>query len=404
MLIEQTLEKLNAMKLGAMAEAVQQQLRSDDAATLSFEDRLGLLVDAEWTAREQRKLQRRLHTAKLRYATAALEAVDFTHPRRLHRQQVLTLGSCAWIAERHNLLITGPTGIGKSFLACAFVERACRRGFTARYVRMPRVLHEVAVGRGDGSYTRLLARLAKLDLLAIDDWLLAPLRDAERRDLTEIIEDRAERASTLIASQLPVTDWHAGIGLNVAPAVALLGNSTDRASRCDEFINPRFAEVPGCTDPNRGSGAGWKTTYDRAAGILAGLSAGYRFGGRLRVEAEWFHRESAYDQTSPVTSATGDTFAKLDGEIQRAEDRIGSLSSQNVFANAYIDFPGRSRVTPYVGAGVGIGLTALDYGDLWARNPNPLRSARLRASRMRRRSAGTSRPPPRVSRQSCTTD
>ena len=211
MLIEQTLEKLNAMKLSALAEAVQQQLHSDDAATLSFEERVGFLVDAEWTAREQRKLQRRLRTAKLRYA-AALEAVDFTHPRRLNRQQVLTLGSCAWVAERHNLLITGPTGIGKSFLACAFVERACRRGFTARYVRMPRLLHEVAVGRGDGSYTRLLTRLAKLDLLAIDDWLLAPLRDAERRDLTEVIEDRAERASTLIASQLPATDWHAVIG------------------------------------------------------------------------------------------------------------------------------------------------------------------------------------------------
>ena len=175
------------------------------------------------------------------------------------------------------------------------------------------------------------------------------------------------------ASAQPASGFYLSqeIGLNVAPPVALLGNSTDRASRCDEFINPRFAEVPGCTDPNRGSGAGWKTTYDRAAGILAGLSAGYRFGGRLRVEAEWFHRESAYDQTAPVTSATGDTFAKLDGEIQRAEDRIGSLSSQNVFANAYVDFPGRSRVTPYVGAGVGIGLTALDYGDLWARNPNP---------------------------------
>ncbi len=179
--------------------------------TLSFEERLGLLVDIEWTAREQRKLQRRLQTAKLRYP-ASLEAVDFTQPRRLNRQQVLTLGSCAWLAERHNLLITGPTGIGKSFLACAFVERACRRGFTARYVRMPRLLHEVAVGRGDGSYARLLARLAKLDLLAIDDWLLAPLRDAERRDLTEVIEDRAERASTLIASQLPLTDWHAVIG------------------------------------------------------------------------------------------------------------------------------------------------------------------------------------------------
>ena len=143
---------------------------------------------------------------------ASLEAVDFTHPRRLNRQQILTLGACAWIAERHNLVVTGPCGVGKSFLACAFVERACRRGFTARYLRMPRLLHELAVGRGDGSYTRLLTRLAKLDLLAIDDWMLAPLRDTERRDLTEVIEDRAERASTLIASQLPVTDWHAVIG------------------------------------------------------------------------------------------------------------------------------------------------------------------------------------------------
>ena len=184
MLIEQTLDKLNAMKLGAMADACRQQSQTDEAAALSFEERLGLLVDAEWTAREQRKLQRRLQTAKLRYP-ATLEAVDFTHPRRLNRQQVLTLGTCAWIAERHNLLLIGPTGIGKSFLSCAFVERACRRGFTARYVRMPRLLHELAVGRGDGSYARLL---------------------------TEVIEDRAERASTLIASQLPAGDWHAVIG------------------------------------------------------------------------------------------------------------------------------------------------------------------------------------------------
>ena len=211
MLIEQTLDKLNAMKLGAMADACRQQLQTDEAASLSFEERFSLLVDAEWTAREQRKLQRRLRGAKLRHP-ATLEAVDFVHPRGLNRQQVLTLGACAWIAERHNLLLSGPTGIGKSFLACAFVERACRRGFTACYVRMPRLLHELAVGRGDGYYTRLLTRLAKLDLLAIDDWMIAPLRDAERRDLTEVIEGRAERASTLIASQLPVTDWHAVIG------------------------------------------------------------------------------------------------------------------------------------------------------------------------------------------------
>ena len=162
MLLEQTLDKLNAMKLGAMADAFQKQLQTDEAAALSFEERLGLLVDTEWTAREQRKLQRRLQTARLRYP-ATLEAVDFTHPRRLNRQQVLTLGTCTWIAERHNLILLGPTGIGKSFLACAFVERACRRGFTARYVRMPRLLHELAVGRGDGSYTRLLVRLAKLE-------------------------------------------------------------------------------------------------------------------------------------------------------------------------------------------------------------------------------------------------
>ena len=193
-LIEQTPDKLNAMKLGAMADALQQQLQIGEAATLGFKERFGLLADAEWTPREQRKLQRRLHTAKLRYP-ASLEAVDFTHSRRLNRQQVLTLGTCAWLAERHNLIVTGPCGIGKSFLACAFVERACRRGFTARYLRMPRLLHELAVGRGDGSYTRLLTRLAKLDLLAIDDWMLAPLRDTERRDLTEVIEDRAEPSS-----------------------------------------------------------------------------------------------------------------------------------------------------------------------------------------------------------------
>jgi DNA replication protein DnaC len=211
MLTQQTLDKMNAMKLAAMAECFQQQLGSGEYAELSFEERVGLLVDNEWTAREQRKLTRRLRSAKIRYA-ASLENVDFKHPRGLNRQQVLSLGSCGWIQEGHNLLLLGPTGIGKSYLTSAFVERACRRGLNACYVRMPRLLHEIAVGRGDGSYTRLLGRLAKLDLLAIDDWLLAPLRDTERRDLLEIIEDRAERRSTLIASQLPIKDWHGVIG------------------------------------------------------------------------------------------------------------------------------------------------------------------------------------------------
>ncbi len=230
MLNQQTLEKMNVMKLSAMAEAFEQQLGSGEHAKLSFEERVGLLIDCEWTAREQRQQARRLRTAKPRYKSASLEDVDFKHPRGLNRQQVLSLGSCSWIQDQHNLVITGPTGIGKSYLVSAFVERACRRGFAARYVRMPRLLHEVAVGRGDGSYTRLLAQLAKLDLLAIDDWLLAPLRDAERRDLIEVIEDRAEHASTLIASQLPVKDWHGAIG-DPNPADAICDRLLHNAHR-----------------------------------------------------------------------------------------------------------------------------------------------------------------------------
>lgn len=211
MLTQHTLDKMSAMKLSGMAEAFEQQLRASEHTQLSFEERLGLLIDSEWSAREQRKLKRRLHVAKLRYQ-ASLENVDFKHPRSLDRQQVLSLGNCDWIHNRHNLVIIGPTGLGKSYLACAFVERACRRGYNASYLRLPRLLQQLAVARGDGSYERVLARLAKLELLAIDDWLLAPLRDGERRDLIEVIEDRSERASTIIAAQLPAKHWHAAIG------------------------------------------------------------------------------------------------------------------------------------------------------------------------------------------------
>ncbi len=219
MLMEQTLDKMNAMKLSGMTEALRQQLGSAPHARLGFDERLGLIVDAEWSAREQRKLKTRLHAAKLRYA-AALEDVDFKHPRGLDRQVVLSLGNCSYVQSRHNVVITGPTGIGKSYLTCALVERACRRGYKAAYVRLPRLLQQLAVARGDGSYARILERMARLDLLAIDDWLLAPLRDTERRDLVEVVEDRSERGSTVVASQLPAKDWHASIGdPNLADAI-----------------------------------------------------------------------------------------------------------------------------------------------------------------------------------------
>lgn len=255
MLIEQTLEKMNAMKLYGLAEAFTEQLGSDKYAPLAFEERTGLMVDAEWSARESRKLTRRLRAAKLRYPSASIENIDFAAPRKLNRQQVLSLGSGHWIGERHNLLILGPTGIGKSFLACAFVERACRRDFTAHYVRLPRLLHTLAVARGDGSYPRLLGRLAKFDLLALDDWLMAPLKDSERRDLIEIIEERAERASTLIASQIPVTDWHAVIGdpntgdaicdrlLHNAHRIELTGHSLRKTKTPPKSANPTTAHV-----------------------------------------------------------------------------------------------------------------------------------------------------------------
>jgi DNA replication protein DnaC len=166
MLTHPTIEKLHALHLTAMATAFDQQRSSSAHAELPFEDRFGLLVDTEWIAREQRRLTQRLRNAKLRYP-ASLEDIDFTTPRGLQREVVLSLGTGAWIRDRHNLVITGPTGIGKSWLASAFVQSACRHGFTATYVRAPRLLHELAVSRGDGTYARVLVRLAKLDLLAI---------------------------------------------------------------------------------------------------------------------------------------------------------------------------------------------------------------------------------------------
>ena len=185
-------------------------------------------------------------------------------PRRAGstREVVLSLGTGAWIREHHNLLITGPTGIGKSWLASAFVQSACRHGFTATYVRAPRLLHELAVSRGDGTYARLLVELAKLDLLAIDDWLLAPLTDAERRDLLEVIEDRSERASTLIASQLPPTAWHAAIG---EPSVA--------DAICDRLIHRAHRltlKGPTMRDPGTRRGKAPHDRERRRAGDAAG--------------------------------------------------------------------------------------------------------------------------------------
>ena len=211
MLNQATLDKMHSMRMPSMARELERQMCSSEIRALEFEERIGLLIDVEWSYREQTRISSRLRLAKLRYP-ASIEDVDFKAHRGLDRRVFLSLADCQWIREHGNVIITGSTGTGKSYLACALVEKACRSGMSAYYVRAPRLLQDLAVARGDGSYGRVLARLAKADLLAIDDWLLSPLKDSERRDLLEVIEERYQRRATLIAGQLPVKDWHEVIG------------------------------------------------------------------------------------------------------------------------------------------------------------------------------------------------
>lgn len=211
MLTHPTLEKLQALRLTGMARAFEDQQRLPEIDSLSFEERLGLLVDREMTDRENRRLKTRLHQARLRQQ-AALEDVDFRHPRGLDKSLIAQLGSCQWIAQHHNILITGPTGCGKTFLACALAHQACREGYTVRYLRLPRLFQDLQIAKGDGRYAKLLAALAKTDLIALDDWGIAPLADEQRRDLLEVLEDRHGFRSTLVAAQIPVDKWHAQIG------------------------------------------------------------------------------------------------------------------------------------------------------------------------------------------------
>jgi len=207
----QTMEKLHQMRLAGMAAAIREQLDTPATSDLSFGERIAMMVDREWTLRENKRLARRLKAARLKLQ-ASVENIDYRHPRRLEKSLVLTLSNCEWIKGHQNLIVTGPTGIGKSYIAEAFANKACREGYTALYYRSTRLFRELAVSRGDGSYSKLLSRLARTDLLIIDDWGLAPLTDAERRDFLEVMEDRHGSKSTLMTSQYPVSSWHDLIG------------------------------------------------------------------------------------------------------------------------------------------------------------------------------------------------
>ena len=212
MLQQQSLQQLRALKLSGMAHSLELQWSQPQTYDdISFEERIGLMVNQEMTSRADKRLRRRLKTARFK-AEANVEDIDYLHPRGLKKSQVASLLSCDWIAKKQNLLITGPTGCGKTYLACAFGNHACHHDYSVRYYRATRLFEALTISHGDGSYLKLIAQIEKADLLLIDDWGLEKLTQSQRNDLLEIMEDRHGSKSTLITSQLPITKWHTHIG------------------------------------------------------------------------------------------------------------------------------------------------------------------------------------------------
>ena len=212
MLNEPTLEKLRDLRLNALAEAWGEQRKDPKTTGLDFDERFGLLVDAEWLDRQNKRLARNLREAKLRLSDACIEGIDYPARRKLDKAVIRSLASCAWIQEHHNVVITGPTGVGKTYIACALAQQACRKGYRALYRRVPRIFDEILLARADGTYPRWLAKVARFDVLVLDDWGLVPLAESERRDLLEIMEDRYGNRSTILTSQMPVAQWHDQVG------------------------------------------------------------------------------------------------------------------------------------------------------------------------------------------------
>jgi len=209
--MQPTLDKLSDMRLAGLRHALEEQLGNPKYSDLSFEDRIGLLVDQEWTRRQDGRLQRRLLHAQFR-SRATMEDLDFSTGRGLDRRFLLQLAAGEWIVQRLNVIVSGPTGVGKTYLACALGRSACKAGFVVRYERLSGLLHRIRQAHGEGSWPELLRALTRIQLLVVDDWLRDPVTAAQARDLAEILDDRYQAGSTLLATQVPVSDWHARLG------------------------------------------------------------------------------------------------------------------------------------------------------------------------------------------------
>lgn len=250
MLLEQTHDKLIAMKLYGMANALKTRLERVDHQSLTKEEFVSLLVDDEWLYRENRKLVSRLKLAKFKERAAAIEDIDYRTPRGLRKTQVLELAQHRWIKSHQCVILTGPSGVGKSYLAQALGQHACRNGFSVQYLRLPTLLAQFVQARAQGTYERLLKRLGKLSLLVVDDFGLATLTDIEKQDLLEAVEERYGTGATLITSQLPVGDWHAYLGADRV-ADAILDRLIHNAHRI-ELRSKESLRKDHCANPNGG--------------------------------------------------------------------------------------------------------------------------------------------------------
>lgn len=230
-LIHPVIQKLQELRLFTMAKIVKEQQEQPEIENLRFEERLGLLLDIEVTARDTKRLEARLRKAKLKHA-ACMEDIDYQTSRGLDKALLTSLSQCQWIKSHHNILIVGPTGTGKTFLACALAHKACLSGYTSHYERLPRLLADLQLGKGDGRYKKCMDYFAKVDVLILDDFGLTPFTDDHRRDLLELLDDRHEKRATIVTSQLPVKLWHETIG-NGTLADAILDRLVHGAYRLE---------------------------------------------------------------------------------------------------------------------------------------------------------------------------